>query len=136
MVAMLLQMVFEKLAKAALLRKGALTIEKARTTHKASFLLIGVLRRRSLDGRRFGFRHGAQWNEILNIVLDLERAHPQLCPEGPHLEYPWESPDGEVRWPERHLEIIRRLSRPKERQGPVVIQLAGVLAREFDRFFP
>lgn len=43
--AMLLQMAFEKFAKAALLRSGAITYAAARSSHKAASTMIAAMRR-------------------------------------------------------------------------------------------
>jgi hypothetical protein len=52
--AMLLQMVFEKLGKAALLRSGMLTVEKAQTTNQAAKrMLQGLSRPRQCEILRF-----------------------------------------------------------------------------------
>ena len=83
--AMLLQMVFEKLAKAALLRSAGVTVQRAASTHVAASRLMLVLQRQPGIMTPLG---GPQvWRDVLETVPELERAHPQLA-EGAQLEYP------------------------------------------------
>jgi hypothetical protein len=102
--AMLLQMVFEKYAKAALLRQNAVTLTWARTSHGAASRMLLVLRRQRTILAPLG---GAKvWEDVLWLVSALEAAHPQLAPlGGPQLEYPWEDLHGQVRWPARDFRI-------------------------------
>ena len=134
-VAMLLQMAFEKLGKAALLRNRSLTVERAQATHRSASVLVSILRRRRGLGEDLGFRHAADWRQALDFVVSLEAAHPQLAGDQPHLEYPWEAPPGAVCWPEEHLVVARRLVDSGERLGPKVLRLAVALSARFDELF-
>ncbi len=133
--AMLLQMTFEKLAKAALLRNGSMTVDAARATHSAASGLVSRLRRH----RRLLVPLGGDivWRDVLAIVPELERAHPQLAgPGGAQLEYPWEGSNGEIRWPARDLAIAKQLSDPISNRGLRVITFASKLVEAFDQIFP
>lgn len=126
--AMLLQMTFEKLAKAALLRSRAISIAKACSSHKAASQMMRVLKRQ---------RRGptGDWQQAFRVVTELEQAHPALA-AGAQLEYPWEGPGGEIRWPADHLSIAAELGSPKKRLGAQILQFARRLSDEFDQVFP
>ena len=99
--AMLLQMVFEKLAKAALLRKGSIDIAWARSNHRAAGKMVKVVR---LERDRLAPLGGSKvWEDVLRVVEALEQAHPSIPKDGPHLEYPWANVQGEVAWPAREI---------------------------------
>ena len=133
--AMLMQMTFEKLAKAALLRNGSMTVNAARATHRAASAMVSQLRR----NRRLLAPLGGDivWLDVLTIVPELERAHPQLAgPGGAQLEYPWEGAHAEIRWPARDLAIAQRLCDPISNGGPRVIMFASKLVENFDQIYP
>jgi hypothetical protein len=132
--AMLLQMTFEKLGKAALLRSSAVSLEWAKTTHAAaSRMLLVMQRQRGL----FAPMGGPQvWQDVLWTVATLERAHPQLAQGAPQLEYPWETPTGAIQWPARDLAIAAALSDPRRGFGARVARFASLLAERFDQIFP
>jgi len=135
--AMLLQMVFEKMAKAALLRSSQLTIAKACGSHRAAARMVAVLKRNRRMLRLLGGGNAYAWKDVLPVVVELERAHPQLSEGGPQLEYPWQDPDtSEVLWPARDLPIAQRLGAPGQLVGLRVLRFAGQLQREFDLVFP
>lgn len=133
--AMLLQMCFEKFAKAALLRSGAVAVQKATSTHVAASKMVRLLRvqqPKALGGPW-------PWESVLDVVESLERAHPsypEVRSRGPHLEYPWASAEtGHVCWPAAHLEIARRLGSTST-LGDRVLKFAALLDRNFDEIFP
>ena len=129
--AMLLQMVFEKLAKAALLRNGAVTLSWARGTHKAASRMMSTLRcQRGLLDPVGGSR---AWEDVLWVVNELENAHPQAARNAPNLEYPWETSEGVVQWPARHLQIAMSLDGTLAVR---VLKFASLLSQRFDQIFP
>jgi hypothetical protein len=132
--AMLLQMAFEKFAKAALLRSGAVDVGWATSTHRAASAMLRALRlQRGLMAPIGG---PLVWSDVLWAVETLEQVHPALVESGPQLEYPWELPDGRIGWPSRDLAIARSLGNPKSNLGTRILQFASVLAERFDRIFP
>lgn len=132
--AMLLQMAFEKLAKAALLRSGAVDVGWASGTHRAASHMLRALRlQRGLMAPIGG---PLVWQDVLWAVETLEQVHPALAQGGPHLEYPWEQPNGAIAWPARDLAIARSLGNPKSNLAGRVLQFASALAERFDRIFP
>jgi hypothetical protein len=108
---MLLQMVFEKAAKSALLRSGQISVAKACGSHKAASTLVQVLKRHREYLASIGQGNPYQWKDVLPLVQELERSQPQLAHEGPQrpqLEYPWEDArDGGIRWPARDHPLVR-----------------------------
>jgi hypothetical protein len=121
--AMLMQMVFEKFAKAALLRSGAVTLASAKTSHKAASRMVAPM----------GGPH--VWHAAFEVVEALERAHPSVARGAPQLEYPWEAADGGVRWPARDLAIAARLGNPRSNLAAHVAEFALKLDRHFDLIF-
>ncbi len=134
--AMLLQMTFEKFAKAALLRSGAITLENATTKHAAASLMIGALRRRMRKNNVLG--GSKAWEDVLSLVPELERLHPAVIKNtGPQLEYPFELRDGRVGWPARHLAIAQTLGKPRSGNlGRRVLDFAQRLSDNFETVFP
>lgn len=133
--AMLCQMVFEKLAKAALLRQGAAPLETVRHSHRAASRLLLVLRRqRTL----FALLGGAKvWEDVLWVVGALEDAHPQLAPDyAPQLEYPWEDVNGAIRWPARDLQVAQALGDSRRGLAPRVFRFVELMDQLFDTMFP
>ncbi len=131
--AMLLQMVFEKLAKAALLRSGGITVQGVCRTHAAASRMMLVLQRQRGLMAPLG---GPQiWRDVLETVPELERAHPQLS-QGAQLEYPWESANGTIQWPARDLRIAASLADPTSTRGGRVLSFASLLSQYFDELFP
>lgn len=133
--AMVCQMVFEKFAKAALLRQGAAPLGAVRRSHRAASRLLLVLRRQRALVAPLG---GTQvWEDVLWVVGALESAHLQLASAlGPQLEYPWEDAHGAIRWPERDLQVAGALGDPKRGLAPRVFRFAELLDRQFDAMFP
>jgi hypothetical protein len=132
--AMLLQMCFEKLAKAALLRKGSVDVAWARSNHRAAGLMVKTMRlQRTLLSPLGGI---TVWEDALRVVEALENAHPSVATDGPHLEYPWANTDGRVSWPAKDLSIAQRLANPKSNLAPRVLSFASQLSDKFDQIFP
>ncbi len=132
--AMLLQMVFEKMSKAALLRSAQLTVTKAVKSHRAAAMMVNLLLRYRALVPTFG---GDVKTLVLPAVIELENAHPQFATSGPKLEYPWEDlTTGNVLWPSRDLDIAKRLSSSASTLGPRVLRFATELSRRFDAVFP
>lgn len=131
--AMLLQMVFEKYAKAALLRSGTLDLAQVRRSHAAASKMAQLLWRHRPFKEMLG---GAQvWADVLGIIPELERAHPQITGKGPHLEYPWEH-NGNICWPARDLPIAQTLGRPESTLPLRILKFAQALGERFDAIFP
>lgn len=134
--AMLIQMVFEKYAKAVFLRQnpGEEMRAWAGKTHASASRLLLILRRQKRILAPLG---GSKvWEDVLWVIPELERAHPQLAPrEGPMLEYPWEDLHGQVRWPARDLKIAASLGDPRKTLGARVLLFLEKLGRDFDRIF-
>lgn len=129
--AMLLQMSFEKLAKAGLLRQGAVSVAWARSHHASASRMVAVLRlqRRALDVLGGPWR----WMAILQFIEALERAHPQTAGGGqPQLEYPWAA-GVSVHWPEAHAPIADAVR--STRIAADAIKFARLLDRQFDAVF-
>lgn len=132
--AMLMQMVFEKFAKAALLRSGAVTLGWAESTHRAASIMLRamVLQRGVMDP----MGGPNVWHDVLWAVEALERAHPSLAQGGPQLEYPWLSVAGIVQWPSRDLAIAASMGNADSNLATRVMQFASLLGQRFDRIFP
>jgi len=81
--AMLLQMALEKIAKAWLLRTGQIDLAGATSSHSAASRMVALLKR---DRRRLatlGYGDAYAWKDVLPLVQELERAHPQFAEGGP-----------------------------------------------------
>jgi len=132
--AMVIQMVFEKYAKAALLRQNAVALDWAKTSHGSASRMLLVLRRQrgildSLGGPKV-------WEDVLSTIYSLERAHPALALQvGPQLEYPWEDIHGVVRCPAKDLAIAKSMGNPSNMLGPRVLRFAEQLGHHFDSMF-
>lgn len=129
---MLMQMFFEKLAKAALLRSGAVGLEWAKGSHRAASKLVQVLlRHRTLLEDLGGPK---VWADSIWVVTALEQAHPQVAADREKLEYPWETDDGVIRWPARDLPIAKALGAGT--LAPRILRFASLLEQKFDHMFP
>ncbi|AGP41864.1 hypothetical protein [Sorangium cellulosum] len=126
---MLLQMVFEKLAKAALARFDAQCFIAFRVSHAAASRLVSTIKN---HGAFVDLRY--KWRDVLPLVQALERAHPALARGGPHLEYPWEAGD-RMGLPEE-LPIVRQFDDPLDPKGPRLLRFARELHDRFDELFP
>lgn len=133
--AMLLQMVLEKLGKAALLRSGQITVERARGSHAAAGTMVQQLGRNARACRRLGYQPATVRDHLAPLVDRLERSQPALSPGGPHLEYPWEAPSGEIQWPAQHLEVARAF-RATSAYGVRLFAFTEQLCARFDQVFP
>lgn len=134
--AMLLQMMFEKLAKAALLRTRSAALEDVTSTHGTARRVLLVLRR---ERRRFEPLGGAKaWEDVIWIIEELERSHPQLArgKADAKLEYPWETTAGGIQWPERDLPVAKHLGNPRSNLKTRVTKFADHFASRFDQLFP
>lgn len=92
--AMLLQMAFEKIAKAHLAKTNWPSFENLRHSHAVASRLAVTLRSMAKDFLREAKYRGRTGKEALNTMVELTKAHPALAKDGPHLEYPWSRPDG------------------------------------------
>jgi hypothetical protein len=128
-VAMLLQMVFEKLAKAYLARTEWNAFVKHRRSHAAAYLFTQALKR----NRERLPKVGAS-SRVLLWVEALTRAHPAIAKSGPHLEYPWEQ-GGRVCSPSRDLPIVHELSDLQSGAAPHLLKFAAYFIDNFDEVF-
>lgn len=128
--AMLIQMVFEKLAKAVLTRTDVSCFVANRTSHAVASTLVAAIKNQNeyLDLRY-------RWKDVLPMVQALERAHPAIAKGGPHLEYPWEA-GLEMGLPATHLPIVKQLADPSDTKGPKLLRFARELSNKFDTLFP
>jgi DNA repair exonuclease SbcCD ATPase subunit len=129
-VAMLLQMVFEKLAKAYLARTEWNAFVKHRRSHAAAYLFTQALKR----NRERLPKVGARSRDVLPWVEELTRAHPAIAKNGPHLEYPWEQ-GGRVCSPSRDLPIVHELRDPQSGAAPHLLKFAAYFIDNFDEVF-
>lgn len=129
---MLMQMVFEKLSKAAYARLGNVVPH----THRVTSHLLVMLRRHPAAARIPQVVPGT-----LGFVAELELAHPQIAghamPPCPQLEYPWENPQtGKVCSPAADLPFVKRVRDPRDRIAVDILKLASALEARFDEIFP
>jgi hypothetical protein len=135
--AMLLQMVLEKLGKAALLRSGVIQANRARRTHAAALAMVQLLARDRRACRRVGWRPDVLQHHLAPIVHELERAQPALAPDNtPCLEYPWVDPNGAVQWPAQHLPLLRWFRAREGGAGLMLFRFTEDLCAKFDTVFP
>ncbi|MFB6262068.1 MAG: hypothetical protein ABEL76_00395 [Bradymonadaceae bacterium] len=145
---MLLQMVFEKITKAALLEAGFWTWEKAASTHVAlksnpGTRLLGTLKR---NAKILGIP-AYRWDYLSLKLRELEDRHPQVYRDRAResergnafarhgqLEYPWKE-EGEVRYPAGDLNLAKELRDPEQRWGAELLDLASTLIERFDEIF-
>jgi hypothetical protein len=127
--AMLLQMVFEKLAKAALARTDIQAFHAHRTSHVAASRLVNIIKN---HGKYIRLNY--DWRDVLPMVQALERAHPAVAKRGPHLEYPWEA-GGEVALPSTHLSIVAQIADPRDLKTAKLFRFARELSKRFDELF-
>lgn len=97
--AMLLQMIFEKLSKAALLFGKSMTVRDVQRTHGAANSLMMIFRNRPSLLDAFPGKYKRGWQTTVSLVERITNYHPSLADEGPQLEYPWERADGSVETP-------------------------------------
>lgn len=135
---MLMQMTFEKLAKAALARRN---IQPPRSHSVASRLLL--LLERTPGGTSLP---GISIDPVFDAIRELENAQPAVVeaavrnygvPQYPQLEYPWENPaSGVVEWPAKHLPLAKRIADPRDPIGPQLLKFARALEVQFNTLFP
>ena len=129
---MLLQMVFEKLAKAAYARGG----HAVPRTHSAASHLFAVLQRHPAGKTLLTASPHVQ-----QFVADLENAHPAIAgrqvPPWPQLEYPWEDVGtGTVHYPAKDLFLARRIRNPKDRIALDCLKFASALEKQLTTMVP
>lgn len=134
---MLLQMTFEKLAKAAIARGGQIPPHSHSTASELLLLLARDPRGPRVPG------YGAV---ALDAIRELERSHPSYVAnfikqakgqQYPQLEYPWENPaTGTIEWPSEHLPILTRLYDAEQRLGATLLKFARGLEEQFNALFP
>jgi len=129
---MLLQMVFEKLAKAAYARSGNPVPRK----HKVASHLFALLERHPS-----GLCMLRASPHVRQFVAELEAAHPfeaaQQRQPWPQLEYPWEDLSASmIRWPARDLPLARRVSAPRDRIALDCLKFASALAKQLPAIVP
>jgi hypothetical protein len=101
---MLLQMVFEKVAKAAFLVRGMQYSQLRGKGHKAASSYAMLIKR---EQKMLATLGGDHWRNWLPVIKELEEANPSIAFNGgvqlrAQLEYPWEDPvGGGIRVPAR-----------------------------------
>lgn len=129
---MMLQMVFEKLAKAYRL-KGGESYDKVRQDgHRTMGKWIPTIQRQSaVFKNQLGQPSPQKWNQWLGELRNLEDAQPAIAQGNrPQLEYPWQH-GGQVRWPEDHLGLGKRLMDPHARLGADLLRFAHTLIKSY-----
>ena len=136
---MLLQMTFEKIAKAAYW-KTQRNPPRSRTISVPSSGSSA-----SLDARVEGFDKAAV-DRMVSLLFKLENANPAVVHKrwkrlgglhDPQLEYPWE--DGStrnVKTPARDLQLAWDIVDPRGSLGPTLEKFARALLDRFDTVFP
>ena len=129
---MLIQVVFEKLAKAAYARSGLVVPRK----HQVATRLFLILQRHPSGSNLLRAHPNVQ-----QFVMDLENAHPAVAgsqtPPWPQLEYPWEDTvAGVVQYPAQHLYLVRRVQNPKDRIALDCLKFASALEKQLPTLIP
>ena len=129
---MLLQMVFEKLAKADYCQYAP----KLPTTHQAASRLFASRSRDSAGNRLL-----QPSRNVRQFIVELENAHPSLAgkqtPTWAQLEYPWEdTASGGVLYPARDLYLARRVGNPKDRIAADCLKFATALEKQLTTIVP
>lgn len=139
--AMLLQMTFEKLGKAAIARNG----QPPPANHQTASWLLQILERTpgGVHVEGISTHHGK--SRIFSAIQEMENAHPAVAAQSvkkgitrqyPQLEFPWENPaTGTVEWPEAHLPLAQRIGDPKDRIAADLLVFARALIRHFPYAF-
>lgn len=131
---MLLQMAWEKLAKAALANRSG--FDPQAKTHRVAERFAGVLRRAPNLEAVFPFSRRAARKRVETLrreVKLLEKLVPALAQGGENTEYPWQAPAvGVVLWPAQHL--TRSFCAPRGR-GSQLWRDFQTLADGFQRLF-
>ncbi len=144
---MLIQMVFEKITKAALLESGYWPRDKVESTHRVLQSAAGskLLQSLKLNSKMLGLHRN--WDFLRLKLRELEDRHPQLyrqrarASEGGdafarhgQLEYPWYE-DGQARTPAKDLSLAKEINDPHSKWGAELLKLADELVRMFDDIF-
>ena len=128
---MLLQMVFEKLAKAAFARAGATNANSHQVASRL-FLLL----ERSPSGKKLL----QATPNVRQFVIELENAHPAVAnrtvPPWPRLEYPWEDTTGMVLYPARDLPLAKRVRNPNDRIVVDCLKFASAFEKQLSTIIP
>ncbi len=129
---MLLQMVFEKLAKAAYARSGYAVPR----THQAATHLFAVLLRHPAGAAILQASPNVQ-----QFVMELEAAQPSVASRQPQpcpqLEYPWEDPvNSTVHYPARDLSLARRVQSPCDRIVIDCLKFASAVEKQLTTIVP
>ena len=134
---MLIQMVFEKLAKAAYARRGQVVPR----THQAASHLFAVLLRHPAGSAILQARPN-----VRQFVTELEAAHPQMAARQrelrpqvpwPQLEYPWEDVGaGTVNYPARDLAPAQRVRNPRDRIALDCLRFASTVEQQIASIVP
>lgn len=133
---MLLQMVYEKLAKAAFARQGSIQTKSHQGASRLLLLLAKAPGGPALPG------YGPT---VLSAVRELEAAQPAVVsaavkngvPQYPQLEYPWENASsGVVEWPAQHLPIAQRVKDPRQTIAAELLKFARAIDKNFNTLFP
>jgi hypothetical protein len=143
-VCMLIQMTFEKIAKAQLARTDRRAFVNVRMSHVAASRLIKTI---TSHGNHVGLKY--KWKDVLPFIKALELAHPAITKQGPHLEYPWEITttvrnratdidelEARVLTPAADLQVVRDIFEPRTRPATDLLRLAQELINRFDELFP
>ncbi len=137
--AMLLQMVFEKIAKAALLRSGQWAIAHTQTTHSGASHMMQLLTIRRYQSRTT-YSQGQLRNSLKPLVDELENLQPAIAAQrgrisGPWLEYPWETPQGLVAVPSSDLPNLKRYGAAHAPTMALLMRFAGELLARHKSIF-
>lgn len=129
---MLVQMVLEKLAKAAFARSGQVVPRN----HQVAARFFPMILRRPGGVPLLQANAAAQ-----QFVLQLEVAQPsiagQLPQPCPQLEYPWEDPaTSRVHHPEVDLPLVRRVQDPRSRIALDCLRFASALEQDLFILIP
>jgi hypothetical protein len=136
---MLLQMVLEKLGKAALLRSGMMTVARAEGTHQAATTMMQVISGSRRLCARLGFNREYVRHILTPMVGQLESLNPSVARrrggQGPWLEYPWLDHADEVRWPAQHLPGLGNFRPRHAGKAVLLFEVSRTLCDRFDAVF-
>ena len=133
---MLLQMVFEKMAKAAYARSGNQIV----TSHQIVLHLFAVLDRLPNPASDLIADPG-----VRQFLFELETANPAEAVRGlpkdqktkvPNIEYPWEDVSGRVLTPSRDHHLVRRVLDPRDTIAARCLRFAAGLERHLFTAIP
>lgn len=135
-ICMLLQMVFEKAAKGALLKFTKTTAKDLIHSHRAAYTFMVMLKRKPKLLAKVENKNPRRVLSLIAYVRELEEANPSIAWDKknrvqlrPQLEYPWEDlATGAIHWPAEHLPIANRMRHPGDLTGARLIKLAQKLA--------